>query len=100
MNCRPGDLAVITGAHGPVDHLLLGRIVRVTHLDTPNEDGEPCWFYEDPKIVVPHPQWGSLVDVSIRSLCDTLLSPIRDPGDEADETLTYAGDPLVREALA
>jgi hypothetical protein len=83
LNCRPGDLAIITGAVGPIDHLIVGRIVRVTHLDTPNHDGDPCWFYEGPKITVPHPQWGSLVECSIRSLADHLLRPIRDPGDDA-----------------
>jgi hypothetical protein len=88
MNCKPGDLALLTRAIEQFPEQE-GRIFTVTTLDL--RSPEPAWYYEGPVI--------RRVDGTHRktwiSLPDQWLRPIRDPGDDAtDETLLWLPSPM------
>jgi hypothetical protein len=74
MNCKPGELAIVVKGAGPLTACIVGKVLRVTRAVF---DGEPCWEYEGPRLVVP--RWGPLEVIE-----DEFLRPIR-PGGITEE---------------
>jgi hypothetical protein len=102
LNCKPGDLARVV-APGYFLRCTCGMRTLAVKPDTlvvcarPFADG---WFLAEPLKI--ETVWACDPSVRLTGTCgslpDSLLRPIRDPGDDAvDETLIYAGDPRVRE---
>lgn len=80
MNCRPGDLAIVTRVEKPSFRWCLGRVVRVvrvTHVH-PHVD-DPLWVIEHP-LTGPH-------DLLYGFVPDRCLTPIQ-PLPEDDGVLT------------
>lgn len=83
MNCKQFDMARIV-PNTPCDEWARGRIVQVRVPGT--WLGLPAWT-TDPLLVTPD---GAVCEM----VCDEILRPIRDPGDDAvDETLQRIGAP-------
>jgi hypothetical protein len=81
MNCKPGDLAIVSGKE-TLPHLR-GRIVTVARCG--NLYGIPHWQTE--------PKFIDRDGVEVW-FADEDLRPIRDPGDDAtDETLLWLPSP-------
>lgn len=80
MNCKPNEDCYIKK---PGPHY--GKVIKVLCLD--GFDGPPHWEYE-----------GTIIDPRgnrYTSIRDSILRPIRDPGDDAsDETLSWKPVPL------
>lgn len=94
MNCKQGERAMIVRLHRdftPFERRimtrLLGRVV-VCHQRV-DLDGCPVWLFEAPE----HVRMAPLTCV-ISGAPDSILMPIRDPGDDAvDEMLLRVGKP-------
>jgi len=96
MNCEKGDLAVIVGCNGfgvagQLSKLLVGRIVKVTHLDSPS-NGLACYADQVWKFEEPIPlNWEGRRFIA-DGIHDDMLRPLRDnPG--TDETLLWSPVP-------
>lgn len=101
MNCKPGDLAYVRGCISEPE--INGRVVEVLHAAPPHDyllpDGtlsirpknpRPAWAvkFSSPKAM----KWSDgKVRNSLYATCvDTILLPIRDPGEDArDQTLDW-----------
>lgn len=86
LRCWPGDLAVVVKLWSQRDMWLIGRVVTVTVLTSHPVTGEPGWKID---------QWLT-TPAGDRHNCvlDSMLKPIRDPGDDAvDESLTWLPSP-------
>lgn len=74
MNCKPGDLAVVSRVTNSDIAPYLGRVVRCVRVDDVHLE---CWE------ITPELEAG-------RSVYDGALTPLRDPGEDArDETLSW-----------
>lgn len=106
MNCRPDDLAYITGA--TLHPSLNGRVVRVERRAIPGERMTlPCgvvislsldrtadWIVSASMSMPLMLSDGEVIETTVRPIGDNLLRPIR--GQEGrDQTLTWAGLPTV-----
>ncbi|HDR9274230.1 TPA: hypothetical protein QDB24_002294 [Burkholderia vietnamiensis] len=68
MNCKPGDLAIVTrGARTVIEKKVLGRIVRVT-----TADEQAVWTIEEPIWL-----WHAGRSYKITGICDECLTPLR-----------------------
>lgn len=80
MRCRPGDLAVITRCYFPHERVHIGKIVQCVCIGVDGSD--PIWIVS-PQIL------------DYYGVVDSCLTPIRDPGEDAqDETLSWLPVPL------
>jgi hypothetical protein len=89
LNCRAGDLARIVAfpAGDAIDRLMPGRIVRVVEWHPNPGYGNAMWFLESPMVF----DLGEGERV-VWAIADSILRPIRDPGDDAqDEMLRLVG---------
>jgi hypothetical protein len=88
MNCKPGDLAIVTNADGSgwvgeVSRRTVGRIVRVMKLrpSTSIHCSSPIvWEIEQPITGT-----FALKPYEVTGIADSCLRPIRDPGDDATD---------------
>jgi hypothetical protein len=92
MNCKPGDLAIVikadgSGIAGEISRMLVGRIVKVTHLSKPSSDftcfANEVWKFEEPI----HINFGEK-KYTANGIADDCLRPIRP--DETPEQSTEA----------
>lgn len=109
MNCKPGDLAVITGERpGISPDGLTGLFVTVLYRAPDNgtvtapdgthiNGGFGCWLCEASRAVrVLAINDGGYVSRKYLVVWDGWLRPIRDPGDDAvDEMVLLVGKPRV-----
>jgi hypothetical protein len=87
MNCKPGDMAVIVRTMGvSTVEPVLGWTFELTEIVHTGKFG-PCWGYKGERRR--HPDgW------EIAFIADTILKPLRDPGDDAvDEMVLLLGKP-------
>ncbi|MGJ7512361.1 hypothetical protein [Variovorax sp. GT1P44] len=92
MNCKPGDLAIMTVSVGGNE----GKIVRCLHLRAPAQVMVPGGEIKDfgPLWVIDR-ELTTWQGGKSRCVADQFLRPIRDPGDDArDETLAWKPVPL------
>lgn len=90
LNCKAGDLARVILHPETVKQGYVDKILRVSQLIQHPRNGTPCWMYEGPLLRCQCGCGG----VSI-ALADSILRPIRDPGDDAtDEMLELLGKPV------
>jgi hypothetical protein len=104
MNCKPGDLAIITGLHPAVD-AANGRIVRLADAAPVSVNGEPAWILAERVEVVLlangrsfNQQFWIGETVWFDRLQDKYLRPIRD-SDGEDEMLRLAGKPSTADRI-
>jgi hypothetical protein len=91
MNCKPGDLAYITGLPAAAESAN-GRFV--TLVERYDFHGEPAWRFQRPvEFVVSHAcmccgvalKGGEIAVMT--GLQDKYLRPVRDPGDDAQDEM-------------
>lgn len=94
MNCKPGDLAVITRTLGvPHGEHLLGIVLRVSSVDGHSVAHGPYWRVEPGAFVPRNFPLVAMRGVPIEFCVDAILTPLRGaPG--TDEMLRIAGNPL------
>ena len=104
MNCKPGDLAIVTARINKEDNGKVVEVLRLAKHGDTYPDG-PFNIYDDGGDT--SPAWwvlgrdlhasgaGKVVGALSRTVfADTALTPIRDPGDDAqDETLLWKSVP-------
>lgn len=89
VNCRAGDLARVVAypACDEADRRMPGCIVRVTDYFPHPTRGWAMWHLESP-LLIPVADGAQIVV----AIADSVLRPIRDPGDDAvDEMLALVG---------
>ena len=80
LRCKPGDMAVVTRCSVPENLWIIGRIVTVVRLSEKEiTKGRAMWLMDKP-IVGP----GAF---DYEAIADDVLTPIRDPGDDADDQM-------------
>lgn len=88
MRCKPGDIARIIDAPRTREIGMVDRLVKVTH-----RVYSVYWAIEHP-IPMGNDEFAAYFH-------DSLLRPIRDPGDDAqDETLTWLPTPSTPKEIA
>lgn len=98
LNCWPGCLAIVRSTPDTQRHGVVDRILKLTEVNGVCPDGTPSWGYEGPSIEFELRPGFTLV---VGGLSDSILRPIRDPGDDAvDETLVRLGKPTTEEVTA
>jgi len=93
MNCRPGDLAIIVRG---INAGVLVSVIRPTPpwCRTVAEPTEPTWEVELLSSAIDLNSGRCECPGQIGDVCDSILRPIRDPGDDArDESFSWCPAP-------
>ncbi len=91
MNCKPGDLAIVTKTMGvPTAVKILGMSFKLVQILDNDPIFGPRWSIEGDHYVPSG--CGNESGQRINAVADCILTPIRD-NDGEDETLTWAGKP-------
>lgn len=86
MNCKPGDLAVIarySPRRGPDEDPYIGamlRVVSINHEVSARFEGRHTFWNFEPLSPV-------LLGAPAKTIIDSALRPIRDPGDDAKDEM-------------